>query len=253
MTIPAAAGSHERLFVLPAGTSQLMIRNGPCGDSWVTSRVTHVTGGGLTRVDPLTPPAHRLVVVGDSVANGWNATNPGLDGWAARLKNAKANGRVTLWGCGGYSLLAEASIAGWFPSFANTLAALLDGTVSNKLVWALCINDAMLGASWSGGATGFGNAVGTVIDVIHAAVPAAQIYLWGPHTCTNSSGSAEATVSPYRTALLSQATSRSGWCTAVNASAWAVAMDNTDSTHLHPSAAGHLTIGTNTAAAVGWT
>jgi hypothetical protein len=99
----------------------------------------------------------------------------------------------------------------------------------------------MLGV-WSGGAASFASAAGNVLDLIHAQSPNTKILVIGSHTCTNLLGTNEPTIAPYRSALLGIVPSRSSWCSALNLSSITVAMDDTDSTHLHPNAAGQSAI-----------
>lgn len=251
IVLPGTAGSHTVTVDLPVGATSLVLRNGPRGSSTVTSYVTDISiSGGAHRVVP-SAPQHRLVVIGDSVGNGWNSTVPAEDGWCPRLKNERANGRVTLYGWGGYALFDEVVISGWDVEFPSRIAALCDGTASIDVLFTLCLNDAS--KAWAGGAAGYGVAVGAFIDAIHALLPTAHVWLLGPHICTNALGSAEAAVAPYRAALLAEETGRTAWCTAVDASAWTVAMDDTDATHLHPNTAGHSALFTGIQTALSWT
>jgi hypothetical protein len=254
IVLTGTAGLHTETIAIPSSTTSIIVRNSPRGSITDHAYGTTATFSGGAVRPTATAPAHRLVIVGDSVANGWNSTIPGTQGWAVQLKNARANGRVTIYGWGGYAFANEAAITGWLANFSTRIASLCDGTVSNDIVFGLCINDAM-GGGWSGGggSAGYAAAVGALLDAIHALVPAAHIWLWGPHTCTNTLGSAEATVGPYRTAELGEVTGRTSYCTAIDASAWTVAMDNTDATHLHPNTSGHATLYSNMRTALSWT
>lgn len=253
MPTPAMPGAHRYTFAIPSNTSEVVVRNGPCADNWAQSYATRVTATGASMVD-VQAPQHRLLVIGDSVANGWNSSNPGVEGWAPGLKSASdPTHRVTIWGSGGYALATEAVVPGWYPEFPNELELLLDGSTTNTLVFALGINDAMSGVwnSGGGGAAGFAAAAFDVIDWVHSYRPDAQIAVWGAHRCTNALGSAEGTVAPYREALRAQAATRP-WCGFIDASQWTVEMDDLDFTALHPNAAGHATLRANMAGAIGW-
>jgi lysophospholipase L1-like esterase len=258
MAIPVSRGQHEQQFVFPLGTTSLVVRNGPAQENggvfanvFIQSYATGVVVSGASLLLPVAP-SHRYVVYGDSVAEGWNADVPGIEGWPMLLRAMLAgDSRLTVYGCGGYALADEVKDAALWESLASRLSELLDGTLANAIVMAVGINDAVSNSRIWGSANAFGSALGMLVDGIHLLRPSAQIFVLGAHTCTNVLGSSESQVAPYRSALLAVAQPRSPWCSAIDASRWTIAMDATDTTYLHPNKYGHAALAANIRTALG--
>jgi lysophospholipase L1-like esterase len=142
--------TQEITISLPAGTKTVTLVDGAQGNpGHVVSPIncTAVTsfsvppGSSLSLVAP-TAPVNKIVVVGDSLSNGGNATVPGRDAWPVLLQSHRANTEVTVIGWG------FAGIQEFYANHGNSLDWLADlivaqcnGTGSNKVVIPLGTND----------------------------------------------------------------------------------------------------------------
>lgn len=224
------------------GVQQTILRNGPgvftSGDpltgSITRAYVAAVYGRGLAAASP-SAPASRLVVCGDSISNGFGATNPTTESWP-NLMRTDYPGRVTLFrGLGSLALYHIASDA---PTRAGTVAALgpmLNGT-ANVLWLSHGFND--YGSNlWT--AAAFGTAYDALLDAIHAAYPSLTIFCQSPITATvETANGLGSTLGNYRTQIQTACSARA-WTTFVDGTSVTPAMGGDG---VHPTTAGHATL-----------
>lgn len=229
---PGGAGTKYTFVTLGAGEKQVELI---CGlqskpgieilGSWVCD--VQFTAS-ATQITPSAIP--RLLVYGDSIAVGANATSPSLQGWVQLVRNEYTNS-VLYEAWGWRSLHDDASTESAREAFAAHIAA-----QSPAEIWlAIGTNDYGLN-KWS--AAAFGAAYADLLDKLHAALPDAVIYAQTPlvrsSEAANGSGS---TLGDYRTQIATAQSTRSAYCTLVDGTDILTTGDLTDG--VHPSTAGH--------------
>jgi hypothetical protein len=169
--------------------------------------------------------ANRVLVVGDSISVGIGTSHATTKSW---IGVARANGcKITSDGWNGASLWSRTHQAAWLAASVARWSALLNGSVTNTVWFALGTNDWKL-TVWAGDYNAFGAQVGVVLDAFHAARPDVTIYWQLPILSTADTGQPD-----YRTAAANACASRP-WVTVVHGESWTIAMADT----LHPSDAG---------------
>ena len=195
------------------------------------------------------PTSSRLLVYGDSIAVGANASVPSRDGWAVLLRNYRGVSVSTMVeGWGFRSLYDDALDAPTRAAFVARLAG-----YSPSVIWlAIGTNDYGLN-KWS--AASFGTAYAALLDDLHTALPSAVIYCQTPilrvapaSEAANGSGS---TLGNYRTQIATAQAARSGYCVLVDGTAILAAGASYDADGIHPTTAGHATYYAAVKAALG--
>ena len=172
----------------------------------------------------------RVLVYGDSISVGGNATNPEYEGYAPLLRNTY-NRRVMLEGWGRRSFYDDANTSGLRAAFVNRIVGYAPATV-----WmAIGTNDYGLNR-WD--ATNFGTAYATTIDNLHTALPSARIICQTPIVRNDISGTngLGSTLADYRSQITTICNARS-WTTLVDGTTILTTSDLVDG--VHPSTVGH--------------
>lgn len=187
-----------------------------------------------------TPPANRVVVMGDSIMNGYITTNAQSDN-PVKILRAGYSGQLTLLGWGSataYQFTQSANRAAWVAA----VAAMMNGASTNKLLVELMTNDYGLNAQSS---ANYATNLGAFLDDLKVAVPTLEVKLFSAiariapaSEAANASGS---TLGNYRTAA-SGLTSGRAWVTYTDGSA-VVSGANMNTDGIHPNTAGAAQIG----------
>lgn len=241
----ADSAPHTVNVTLPGGSQTVEIWEGPqlgveptaTSGGIITS--VEVTDATMTIVEP-TPPAHRVVVYGDSISQGYPLTLE--KGWTALLRlDGTFDGQVTIYGAVARQFYQD-TVTTTVPTLATKLAAMLADVSSGgveDLIIAIGTND------WGDGAhfvSYYEDNIADLVDAIHLARPDATIRLLSPivrqdEEVPNVRGE---TLPQYRTALSTIASTRGPWCVYYDASAVLALGDLSDG--IHPTAAGYLTL-----------
>ena len=235
----AASAANTQVFqqALPAGNKivdiVLGLQSKPSATVLGTfPNVIYFFGGTPTGTTMLTPSvSNRLVIYGDSIAVGANATYPTHEGWAAKLRTLRGNVAVEAWG---YRSLYDDCV----DSTARAAFVTQMASYSPSLIWlAIGTNDYGLN-KWS--AASFGTAYAALLDDLHTALPSAAIYCQTPVIRTTETANGNgSTLGAYRTQIATAQAARSGYCTLVDGTAILTVGDLDDG--VHPSTAGHAT------------
>lgn len=190
--------------------------------------------GGATAARLSSGVANRLVVYGDSIATGANATNPALQAWPQLLR-ANWPGSVLVEAWGYRTLYDDANTSGLRAAFVARLVS-----YGPSALWlAIGTNDYGLN-KW--GATSFGAAYAALLDDLHTALPSLTIYCQTPvlrvspaNETANGSGS---TLNNYRTQIATAQAARNSYCVLVDGTT-ILASGDFDTDGIHPTTAGH--------------
>lgn len=121
-----------------------------------------------------TVPTDRVLVVGDSIINGYITSNAQSDNPIAVLRGL-TDYKVTCLGWGSatsYEFTQSANRAAWVTS----MAAMLNGTNSNTLIWEVMTNDYGLDAQSS---ANYATNLGAFLDDLKVAVPNLEVKIFG--------------------------------------------------------------------------
>jgi lysophospholipase L1-like esterase len=176
-------------------------------------------------------PAERILVYGDSIAAGFEATRPTNESWVMKLRQAYS-GSVMVEAWGWRSLHGDGVDGPSRQTFANRVAG-----YGPSIVWlAIGVNDHGLNL-WT--AANFGTAYADLLDKLHAALPSAAIYAQTPivqqFERANGLGG---TLGNYRTQISNAQSTRSAWCTLSDGSAYLTTGD-LNAVGVHPTTVGH--------------
>jgi lysophospholipase L1-like esterase/uncharacterized protein YigE (DUF2233 family) len=179
----ATGVQSDEVANMPAGPKTVVIREGlqiESGGTWLTNQVLYVAVHGEAQVIPPSAPAHHVLAVGDSIANGSYATNPNHEGWNLRLRDRRAES----WDVFGAGSLEFRTVAG-SPESRESLARQLverrmNGTVTNSLWFAMGTNDYLKSGSTQWSAGNFASAVADFCQRVHAKAPSVTIYVQTP-------------------------------------------------------------------------
>ena len=184
-------------------------------------------GGVATKIPP-TAPASRVLIYGDSIANGWVTTSPVSQAWTMLLR---AHIPVIVDGWGGRTMKENTST-----EELRTALASLFATASPSIVWISIGYNDYKNSSWS--AADFGTAYADLLDKINAALPSATIYAQTPIIASNEAANGLGdTLGAYRTVIGTAQSTRTAFCNLVDGSAILESGDLYDG--IHPSTAGH--------------
>jgi lysophospholipase L1-like esterase len=212
--------------------------NAPSGQTLKGTFVRNILFPLGSTVTTQPPPASRLVVYGDSISVGGNATLDLTEAWAA-LVRTDYPGRVTVEGWGGRSLYEDYAQGGSsVTALATKLAALCDGTSSNTIWIAIGTNDYGLDAQ---SAANFQTRYAALLTALRA-LTSATIYCQTPIArvapASEAANGLGDTLGAYRTAITNAvAAAAISNCTAVDGSAFVSGANYDDG--IHPNTTGH--------------
>ena len=183
------------------------------------------------------PAGPTLLIYGDSLAVGANATSPATEGWPYLLSTQWA-GQTIVEAYGFRTLFDDAADSTARGAFVAKVAA-----AAPTAIWlAIGTNDYGLN-KWS--AASFGAAYAALLDDLHTALPSAQIYCQTPLTrfapaseAANGSGS---TLANYRSQIATAQAARASYCTLVDGTAIITDSAQMDTDGIHPLTTGHAT------------
>lgn len=187
-----------------------------------------------------TAPTDRVVVVGDSIINGFTTTNAQSDGPIAKLRGV-TDYKVTCLGWGS-ATSKEFTDSGSRAAWVASIAAMLNGSNSNTLIWETQTNDYGLDAQNS---TTYATNLGAFLDDLKVAVPGLQVKLLG--AISRISPASEVangfgkTLDDYRSAA-SGLTSGRSWVKYIN-NKYAVSDANHTADGIHVTTAGGAQLG----------
>jgi lysophospholipase L1-like esterase len=238
---PPANGAYSKLIFLPAGNNTVSFRNGltssPTGNASDVLGTFFVSASGNASATGLnTSPTNRIVIYGDSIAVGGNATTPVNEAWPVLLR-AYAPNSIAMEAYGYRSLYKDGADSTARAAFVAKIQA-----YSPAKIW-LCIGTNDYGLNYWNYVTGttspvsFGSCYGATLDALHAAMPSLVIYVQTPIARAAGTNSFSQTLQDYRDAITTEATSRSAWVTLVDGTAFLTTSDLDDGTH--PTTAGH--------------
>ena len=197
-----------------------------------------------------TAPANRAVVMIDSIGSGFINTNSQTDNPIAVLRSM-FDGQVTALGWGSASTY-DFSNSGVVATWAASIASMLDGASTNRLVFQMMTND--YGLSLQSTAN-YATNTAALIDAVKALVPNLQvIFLTAISRISPAAETANglgSTLDDYRTAA-SGLTSGRSWVRVVTGK-YCVSNANHDADGIHVTTDGAASIGYYMAAACGWT
>lgn len=223
-------GSYSATYAFPAGTTQLVVRDGQTGDSAGRAYSKTVQVDGILVAEPAR--TRDIRVLGDSIANGFLAPRPAQEAWTMILRDlAPVTTRLSVWGWYGYELHTEGATAGDRTTLVAAFTSDIAATATVTPVVSIGINDAYFNSY--GSVAAFTTAFQDFIDKLHATLPLAQVLLVGMQTCVP-----DVTVAPYRAAILGSAVGRP-WATPVDLSTITVQLE---ADGVHPTAVGHAAI-----------
>lgn len=230
---PTADGVTVHVVSLPVGDKMVEI----VGGSQIINPVpgpplgTWIQGVEFNASATLAPTdSAGVAVYGDSIVMGGEATPRLQNCWVMRLRQSYTSAIGTE-GYGGGSLFLD----GFTTTGRETLASKLAAHEPASVWLAIGTND--YGTSvWN--ATDFGIAYGDLLDRVHAALPAANIYAQSPIVrAVETANALGNTLGDYRSAISTQCASRA-WSTYIDGSAILTVSDLTAG-GVHPTTAGH--------------
>lgn len=231
-----ASGAFASRITLPAGSKTLSFVNGL--QSSPTQSLSAVVGTFVTSIWSSVPmtevaasSANRIVVYGDSICVGANATSPVEEGWVQLVRAAHSPDSLAVEGFGFRSLYLDASDSTARAIFVAKMAAYNPTTI-----WlAIGTNDYGLN-KWT--AASFGTAYAAILDGLHAAIPGASIYCQTPIVRTTETANAfGSTLDDYRAQIATAVSTRTAYATLVDGTAILTTGDLADG--VHPTTAGH--------------
>jgi len=167
----------------------------PSGVSF--AQVTRIESDGPLSVVTQAMPTDIVVLVGDSILQGYGATVTTTGGTIPLLRDNNPTKSVCSFGAAAWSLMAAYHLENSLATLAGQIAATLVSSGSKVLCMQLGRNDAfnVAGVPWAS-PTAFATAYASLLTQIHALVPTVRIYCGFLITQTT-----DATVAPYRTAI----------------------------------------------------
>lgn len=180
------------------------------------------------------PTNSPILLYGDSLAVGGNATRPSTDAWFMKIASVYSGGAICE--AFGYRALSDDCVdAASRTAFAAKLAS-----VGPPIIWiAIGTNDYGLATQ---GAASFGTAYADLLDKLHALLPSTRIYCQTPLTrfvpaseATNAVGSS---LPNYRTQIATAQSARSGYCILVDGPS-ILSSGDMDTDGIHPTTSGH--------------
>ena len=232
---PTSTAAQSQIINLPAGNKRVEFVGGlqTAPAQAVPALGTYFVGASANA--PMTvvneSPTNRILIYGDSIAVGANATIPTAQGWPVLLRSAYAPDSVAMEAFGFRSLALDADTA---PKRA-TLVATLAGYAPSIIWLAIGTNDYGLN-KWT--AANFGTAYAALLDDLNAALPGVAIYCQTPLVrTTETANTLGDTLIQYRAAIATAVSTRTAFATLVDGTAILTTGDLADG--VHPTTAGH--------------
>jgi len=235
-TLEAVAANAQQFEVtLPAGHKAVELVAGlqskPAATLLGTFLKSVYFAGGITKQISPSTLSDRVVVYGDSITVGANATYPTSEGWPVLLR---ANIPIAVEAWGYRTLYDDAHTVPLRAALVAQLASFGPGAI-----WlAIGTNDYGL-EEWS--AADFGTAYAALMDDLHVALPSATIYCQTPIERTDESANIFGdTLGDYRTQIATAVSTRTAFAILVDGTDVAFPQspgDLDDGTH--PTTAGH--------------
>ena len=230
---PTALGSHVARVTLPAGTKEVSIVAGMQATGFVNSPgafITKVRGNAAMTQVNLTP-SNRVVIYGDSIACGQDATPLHEDSWAIQVRRAYYPDSIALEATGGTALWVDCVDATARGVFVAQIVA-----YAPERIWlAIGTNDYGLNL-WT--AANFGTAYAALLDDLNTALPSATIFAQTPLLrSVETANGLGSTLGDYRTQIATAQSTRSSYCTLVDGTAIMTTASLADG--VHPTTAGH--------------
>ncbi len=240
---PGSSGRTQHTLSLSSGTKNIRFTNGlqsKPSSSVVGTWLQLISANAALTKNAVTDTGG-MVVYGDSIAAGYQASTPAQLGWAVRHREA-ASYPVAIDAWGFRALNDDTSSAPLQAALVSAIASL-----SPTKIWiAIGTND--YGLSRISAAT-FETRIASLFVDLNAALPSATIYAQTPIVrSSESANSFGNTLGAYRTAI-SNAASGKGYVTVVDGTAILTTGDLTDG--VHPSTAGMATYATYVAGVAG--
>lgn len=227
------AASGTLTISLPAGAKRVQLSNGPQSFSNGAVIGTWVTGATFNAAaTPIAPVKSGVVVYGDSITIGQDASPVDQNAWGMLVRRAKTDHQFSFEAWGTRSFFDDANNE----LLQDNFVALLKD-FNPSVVWlAIGTNDYGLN-KWA--ASAFGTAYAAVLDKLHAAMPSVVIYAQTPllRTTETANGSGS-TLGNYRTQIATAVSTRTGFATLVDGTAIMTTASLVDG--VHPTTAGHL-------------
>lgn len=228
-----AYGPQKDTITLPAGSKTVSLVSGlqsKPGGSVLGTWVTRVHADVPISQTNLTP-SNRILIYGDSIAAGADASPLMQNAWPLLLRAAYSPNSVAAEVWGFRSLYDDCVDAPARAAFVAKVVA-----YSPTIIWlAIGTNDYGLN-KWS--AASFGTAYAALLDDLNTALPAATIYCQTPivrnSEVANGSGS---TLGNYRTEISTAVSTRTAFCVFVDGTTFMTTASLLDG--VHPSTAGH--------------
>jgi lysophospholipase L1-like esterase len=190
--------------------------------------ITYPNSATFTVQAPTIQP-NRILVYGDSISTGADATNPEIEGYIPLLRNTYGYS-VMSEGWGYRTLYDDTNTSGLRSAFVSRIAG-----YTPSIIWiAIGTNDYALNM-WN--ATNFGVAYTATLDDLHTALPSARIFCQTPIVrVSESANSFGNTTGDYRNQITTICNARS-WTTLVDGTALLTTSD-LDGSGVHPTTAG---------------
>lgn len=219
-----AAGTTRTVEIISGAQSK---PSGTVIGSFIDS-VTYANTASFSVTTPTTQ-TNRILVYGDSIAAGGNATNPEIETYTPLLRNTYGFSVMNeAWGY--RALYDDTNTSGLRSTFISRIAGYAPATI-----WlAIGTNDYGLSKQ---NATNFGTAYAATLDDLHTALPSARIICQTPIVrSSESANSFGNTLGDYRNQISTVCNARQ-WTTLVDGSAFLTISDLEDG--VHPSTSGH--------------
>lgn len=230
---------HNVTITLPAGNKNIELLEGPAkmtGVDWSSlagTYIKHILGNRpFTKI--ATPNvSEKIIFIGDSIANGFSATDFFLEGFVGRFR-FENNKEIGLLGGGSARLFQMAETTTKVNQTVGFITQLFANvTTTKKLVITIGTNDFGIDTR---DATTFSTWYGNLLDAIHAADATIQIYCLSPIYRSGETALLES----YRTNISALCAARSSYTTYINGAPVVPAGELPDG--LHPNSAGHKRI-----------
>jgi len=243
----SAAGYAEKKFTgLASGSKTITLRNG--GHEWVSpGRGTFVTRV-FANIEPVqvTRSKPRLIIVGDSIANGKAGTIPVRDGWVSLVKAYATGYNVALYGGSGMQFKDVISDSTKRADLIATIGDHMDSTTSNVIAFCLDTNDYGK-AQWT--ASAYQTALTEFYNALKTAYPTLTVWHFsGTVRTTETANAVGSTMDNYRDAGSNAIAAVSGYHYQ-SRKTWITTGALAD--YVHPNTSGHVTIATQTESALG--
>lgn len=230
-------GAHTVVVSLPAGMKQVEFI-GSMQEVPTTSPLgLYLTGVTFNELATILPPDNRgrIVVIGDSIANGGGAAIQSKSAWTILLRQIMPNYSVVVHGLSGAKLMSYVTDSTTATAFAATVAAM-----QPEIIWiAMGVNDYQFGTDNN---TFKANYTLTV-DALHAAIPNARIFAQTPISkAAEGINAASNVLFDFRAVITSLSLDRGSWLYVIDGAAILNIDERASESglYIHPNEAGHM-------------